>query len=146
MCEDAVIHVEHRHILVNDNFEAGGIEAVEHGGELRPVEVVGGGQACQAGAGEEVSGEFVGDVEGVIADQGEVRGFFLIEAEGGEVADQQGVGVGVEELGEAPPLFFAGLEDSERGEGDGEAGVAAALDSGGVVLGGFEVEVDHADF
>jgi hypothetical protein len=43
--EDAVLHVEHGHVLVDDDFKVRGVDALEEGAELLPVEVVGGDQA-----------------------------------------------------------------------------------------------------
>jgi len=140
--EDAVFGVEHGHVVVDDDFELGGVGVLEHGGELGEGEVVGGGEAGEAGVEEEGGGEFVGDVEGVVGDEREVGGFFFEEGKGGEVADEDGVGVGGEEFGEV--VFFVWFEDAEGGEGDGEVGGAAALDGGGVVAGVFEVEVEQA--
>jgi hypothetical protein len=41
----------------------------------------------EAGLEEEVGGEFVGDVEGVVAEEREFGSVFFEEAQGGEVAD-----------------------------------------------------------
>ena len=82
MGEDAVLHVEHGHVLMDDALEAGGIEAGEEGGKLRPVEIVAGDHAEEAGVGEKIGGEFVGDVQGVIADERNFRGGFVIKCRG----------------------------------------------------------------
>ncbi len=66
--EDAVLHVEHGHVLMDDGLEAGGVAAEEHRAELLPTQVVAGDHADEAGVGEDLGGEFVGDVEGVVAD------------------------------------------------------------------------------
>ena len=82
--EDAVLHVEHGHVLMEDGFEFGGIEAAEQGRKLRPVEIVAGDDADEAappGVSEDSGGEFVGDVEGVVADEGEVRGVVVVVVE-----------------------------------------------------------------
>ena len=142
--EDAVLHVKHGHVLVEDGFEFRGIEAAEEGGELGPVEVVAGDDAREAGVGENFRGEFVGDVEGVVADEGKVRGVVLVVVDGAEAADEEGVGIAVGDLFEE--AFFAGLDDAQGGEGDFYIGRAAACDGFGIAADVFEIGVDRAGF
>ena len=47
--EDAVLHVEHGHVLVDDHFEKCGIDAGEQGAELIPIQIVRRDEALEAG-------------------------------------------------------------------------------------------------
>ena len=81
------------------------VDAREHRGELFPVQVVAGHQPRAGRASEEeLGGQLVGDVERVVADERQVRAFCAKEAEAGEVADEDGVGLGSRRSGGAGRL------------------------------------------
>ena len=139
--KDAVLHVEHGYVLMKDAFEESGIDAGEHGGELGPVEIVAGDHADEALPGEDGGGEFVGDVEGIVANLRDVGADFVVEADGGEATDEKGVGIAVADLLEE--TFFARFDDAEGDEGDGHVGGATTGDGLWVTADVFEVDVDH---
>ena len=53
--EDTVLHVEHRHVLVDDNLQTVSRRQCHQGQELLPVEIVGGRHPAAAGVDEELS-------------------------------------------------------------------------------------------
>ena len=62
--EDAVLHVKHRHVLVDREIEPGAGRGLEEGFELDDVEIVARGDALEAVPLEVVGGgERIGDVE-----------------------------------------------------------------------------------
>ncbi len=138
--EDAVFHMEHWHVLMDDAFKAGGIEAGEEGGKLGPIQVVAGNHAEEAMVGEEMGGEFVGDVEGVVADEGISGAASWKKRERGVGADQDRVGAAVGDLLEEAVL--AGLDDAEGGEGDWNVGGAALCDGVGVAADVFVFDIN----
>ncbi len=138
--EDAMLRMEHGHVLVNDSFVNTGIGAIDHGGELAEIQVVAGDHAEDAHGAEYAGGELVGDVEGVISDEGEDGGLFLKEADGGEVAREDHVGLAIFDLLEE--AFFVRLDDADGGEGEGDTGFAGFLDGGFVLADVFKVGVE----
>jgi len=70
--EDAVLHMEHGHVLVDDDFEPSGWDGGDQVEKLIAVEIVGGSDFGRALLNEVMSREFVGGVEGVIGDNGNV--------------------------------------------------------------------------
>lgn len=138
--EDAVFHVEHGHVLVDDLLEPCGGEPLEQGLELFPVEVVAGDLTGEALSVEEGGGEFVGDVEGIVADELDFGVVLFEVGEAGEVADEDDVGGVTGDL--AHPTFFEGFGDADGGEADADGGFAGQLHGGFVAADVFEIAID----
>ncbi len=111
-----MLHVEHRHVLVNDDLEQAGIALLDECRKLLPIHVVAGDQALQTRAAKQFGRELVDHVERKIADQRGLRRLVPEEVEAGQIADQQHVAVLPGNLPQQP--FLAGLEDPQRGEAD----------------------------
>ena len=112
------------------------------------VEVVRDGEPVEVGMlAEELCGVRVGGVEGEIANAEQV--FVVAVAvlfEGGEVAEEESVGLGAFEEGEVSG--FAGFEDARCGEEDflvGGGGGAETIDGFAAAAWVFEVAVDDGD-
>jgi hypothetical protein len=112
--------VEHRHVLVNYNLEPLGHGAADHRSKLLPIEIEARHEAREAGADEQLCGEFVGDVETEVADEAGARQMFAEVADRGEIADEDDVGEGAGD--ERLKAFLAGLQNAERREADRDAG------------------------
>ena len=96
--EHAMLHVKHRHVLMDDGFKTGRREALQHRGELLPVEIVAGDHAGDAVLFKNGGGYFIGDVQGVIRDEGNLRRVLLEEREAGKVADEDRIGLAIGDL------------------------------------------------
>ena len=90
--EDAVLHVKHRHVLVDDDLEQIRARSGDHRRELLPVQIVARHHPHESRVGEDLRGELVGDVERVIADLRQIRSAFAIETNGREIPDEHASG------------------------------------------------------
>ena len=109
-----MLHVEHGHVLVNDHLEEARIDAREHRGQLLPVQVITRSQSLQAGAKKDGGGQLVGHVKGIIADEGSVGELLSQKDDGGQIADEHGVGLAVGN--QAEHAIFAWFNDAQRGQ------------------------------
>ena len=67
--EHAVLHVEHRHVLVDDDFEPRGRHGVDQVEQLLAVQVVRGGHPLGAARAQVVDRQFIGRVEREVGDE-----------------------------------------------------------------------------
>lgn len=141
--EDAVFHVEHGHMVVDNDLEPGWIDGREQVIELLEAEVV----RCRDPLGppglEPCDGQVVGGVERVVGHESEVVGLAKPEAAG--VADQQTVGTGFRQKAEETGLarFF----DPRRGQKDLKVRLAVPkpLNSLPIELDVMEIEIDGSE-
>ena len=70
-----------------------------------------------------------------------MRSLFFVEAQRGQIADEDGIGSVVGDLLEES--FLGGFDDAEGGEGDGLIGIARELHGFFVAADVFEVGIDE---
>jgi len=87
----AVLGMEHGHVLVDHRLEGGGAETPHHRTKLIPIEIIAGNETLQAVGGDDLGGDFVGDVQGVIANKLEVRSIAAEIGDRAQVANQNRV-------------------------------------------------------
>ena len=114
--EHAVLHMEHGHVLVQGELQPCGWGFFQQVENLGDIEIVGDGEAVEVGCfAENFCGQWVGDVQGEIADADELATIFVV-VERGEVSQKQAVGFGA--LDEFKVTGLAGFEDARGGEDD----------------------------
>ena len=87
--EDAVLHVEHRHVLVNDDFQPRGRSRLNKVQQLFPVQVVRSCHAFAALVDEKLSRQLVRNVQRKVRDDGD--GSRRVVPQAGEVSDEDAV-------------------------------------------------------
>ena len=65
-----MLHVEHRHVLMNHDFEVIHRASLSKAQKLVPVHVVRGGHAMRAALPQIVNCQFIGWIQGKIGDEG----------------------------------------------------------------------------
>ncbi len=104
-----MLHVKHRHVLMNRDLEPRRRRGAQQGLKLDGVQIVRGGQTLEAVAiFEMIGGQGVGDVEGEIANAPAIGEIFQVIVIAGQVA----VGFAGSGLLERP--FLAGFENARR--------------------------------
>ena len=129
--EDAVLHVKHRHVLMQSDLEPRGRSRGEKIENLGDVEIVGDREVFEAFVNEQSRADGIGDVEGKVSDHGEM--LMIPEMpDSSQIAHEDTVGFGIFDDAEEtalPRLLNArsGEKNSHRRSGRAHAGDEIAV-------------------
>ena len=110
----AVLHVEHRHVLVNHHLEPLRRRRRHQRQQLLPIQVVRRGHPREPLLHEECRGPFIRDVERKITD--DRQPLLAKESQAADIANEHAVGLGLDH--EPEDAHLVGLLDPGRGELD----------------------------